>query len=103
MDESQFTLETLKVINSIIDIIEKEDKNELIDVDYHNDVLTIQDDRGIFVINKQTPKREIWLSSPVSGPHHFQYSKNNNNIIWVNNSGTALFDLLQKELNIKFK
>jgi frataxin len=26
---------------------------------------------GTFVINKQTPNRQIWLSSPVSGPYRF--------------------------------
>uniref|UniRef100_A0A914RUA2 Frataxin n=1 Tax=Parascaris equorum TaxID=6256 RepID=A0A914RUA2_PAREQ len=25
-------------------------------------------DKGTYVINKQTPNRQIWLSSPISGP-----------------------------------
>jgi frataxin len=29
---------------------------------------------GTWVINKQAPSRQIWLSSPVSGPTHFAYN-----------------------------
>ena len=28
---------------------------------------------GTFVINKQTPNRQIWLSSPFSGPARFDF------------------------------
>lgn len=31
----------------------------------------ISDKTGIYVINKQAPNRQIWLSSPVSGPKRF--------------------------------
>jgi frataxin-like iron-binding protein CyaY len=30
---------------------------------------------GIWVINKQTPNRQIWWSSPVSGPRRYEYSE----------------------------
>ncbi|KAI4322595.1 hypothetical protein L6164_022272 [Bauhinia variegata] len=37
------------------------------DIDYGNDVLTLKlGDLGTYVLNKQTPNRQIWLSSPVS-------------------------------------
>ncbi|KAL0001799.1 hypothetical protein SO802_015580 [Lithocarpus litseifolius] len=36
------------------------------DVDYGNEVLTIKlGDLGTYVLNKQTPNRQLWLSSPV--------------------------------------
>ncbi|XP_018502296.2 frataxin, mitochondrial-like isoform X3 [Pyrus x bretschneideri] len=36
------------------------------DIDYGNEVLTLKlGDRGTYVLNKQTPNRQIWLSSPV--------------------------------------
>jgi frataxin len=28
---------------------------------------------GTYVINKQPPNRQIWLSSPVSGPKRYDY------------------------------
>lgn len=30
-------------------------------------------DAGTYVINKQPPNKQIWLSSPVSGPKRFDY------------------------------
>lgn len=30
-------------------------------------------DVGTYVINKQPPNKQIWLSSPVSGPRRFDY------------------------------
>lgn len=40
------------------------------DVSYSMGVLTVQVTPlvGTYVINKQTPNRQIWLSSPISGP-----------------------------------
>ncbi|XP_062111440.1 frataxin, mitochondrial isoform X2 [Humulus lupulus] len=36
------------------------------DIDYGNDVLTLKlGDLGTYVLNKQTPNRQIWMSSPV--------------------------------------
>ncbi|PNW75721.1 hypothetical protein CHLRE_12g538350v5 [Chlamydomonas reinhardtii] len=44
------------------------------DVEYSQGVLTVKlGTKGTFVINKQTPNRQIWLSSPVSGPFRFDY------------------------------
>eukprot|EP00271_Cylindrocystis_brebissonii_P013629 TRINITY_DN3364_c0_g1_i1.p1 TRINITY_DN3364_c0_g1~~TRINITY_DN3364_c0_g1_i1.p1 ORF type:complete len:314 (+),score=44.21 TRINITY_DN3364_c0_g1_i1:124-942(+) len=45
------------------------------EVDYSQGVLTIRlgPELGTFVINKQTPNRQIWFSSPVSGPARFDW------------------------------
>ncbi|GLC70207.1 hypothetical protein PLESTF_000937900 [Pleodorina starrii] len=44
------------------------------DVEYSQGVLTVKlGKHGTFVVNKQTPNRQIWLSSPVSGPFRFDY------------------------------
>ncbi|KAG2422685.1 hypothetical protein HXX76_015849 [Chlamydomonas incerta] len=44
------------------------------DVEYSQGVLTVKlGPKGTFVVNKQTPNRQIWLSSPVSGPFRFDY------------------------------
>ncbi|KAI8470984.1 MAG: frataxin [Monoraphidium minutum] len=45
------------------------------DVEYSSGVLTVKLGRhGTYVINKQTPNRQIWLSSPVSGPFRYDYA-----------------------------
>lgn len=37
-------------------------------------VLTVYiDGKGTWVINKQPPNRQIWLSSPISGPRRFDW------------------------------
>uniref|UniRef100_A0A0M3JE50 Frataxin, mitochondrial (inferred by orthology to a C. elegans protein) n=1 Tax=Anisakis simplex TaxID=6269 RepID=A0A0M3JE50_ANISI len=40
------------------------------DINYAMGVITanVGQGKGIYVINKQTPNRQIWLSSPLSGP-----------------------------------
>ncbi|KAJ2640981.1 Mitochondrial matrix iron chaperone, partial [Coemansia sp. RSA 1285] len=44
------------------------------DVEYANGVLTISmGEKGTYVINKQPPNKQIWISSPISGPERFDY------------------------------
>ncbi len=52
---------------------------------------------GVWVINKQSPNRQIWLSSPVSGPARFDYDGEH----WVSSrDGTRrLLDVLQLEIS----
>ncbi|CAA2979588.1 frataxin, mitochondrial [Olea europaea subsp. europaea] len=48
-----------------------------IDVDYANEVLTLKHGNfGTCVINKQTPNRQTWMSSPLSGPSRFDWDQN---------------------------
>lgn len=56
---------------------------------------------GSYVINRQTPNRQIWLSSPTSGPKRYDFvsSHQPNQGYWIyKNDGVALHDLLQKEI-----
>ncbi|KAK9824181.1 hypothetical protein WJX72_008378 [[Myrmecia] bisecta] len=42
------------------------------DVEYGQGVLSVHlGEKGTFVINKQAPNKQIWLSSPVSGPARY--------------------------------
>lgn len=48
-----------------------------------------------FVINKQTPNKQIWLSSPISGPKRYDLSDNGR---WIyKHDGQSLHELLQLE------
>ena len=45
------------------------------EIDYAMGVLTlVLDEHSIYVLNKQRPNRQIWLSSPISGPRRFELS-----------------------------
>ncbi|KAM0249129.1 hypothetical protein ACHAP5_003069 [Fusarium lateritium] len=53
---------------------ELQDQREDIDVEYSAGVLTISwPDKGTYVINKQPPNKQIWLSSPISGPKRYDW------------------------------
>ncbi|KAJ6817281.1 frataxin, mitochondrial [Iris pallida] len=68
------------------------------DIDYGNHVLTLKlGDMGTYVINKQTPNRQVWLSSPVSGPSRFDWDVESKS--WVYRRTKAnLFRLLEDEV-----
>lgn len=51
-----------------------QDTREDIEVEYSAGVMTINvADKGTYVINKQPPNKQIWLSSPVSGPKRYDW------------------------------
>lgn len=57
------------------------DKSELkgFDVEYSNGVLTlVLGELGTYVINKQSSNKQIWSSSPVSGPRKYVYNPKEN-------------------------
>jgi len=97
MNITEFILEFNKIINFIAESIDNQDQEGLIDVDINGDILHIETGKGIFVINKQTSLKEIWLSSPISGPYHFAFKQG----AWKNRDDLELFSILSRELNIK--
>ncbi|KAL8088122.1 frataxin, mitochondrial-like [Apium graveolens] len=68
------------------------------DIDYRNQVLTVKfGNLGTYVLNKQTPNRQIWMSSPVSGPSRFDWDRNAE--AWVyRRTKNYLFEILESEL-----
>uniref|UniRef100_A0A0D9V6I8 ferroxidase n=1 Tax=Leersia perrieri TaxID=77586 RepID=A0A0D9V6I8_9ORYZ len=69
------------------------------DIDYGNQVLTLRlGEMGTYVVNKQTPNRQVWLSSPMSGPSRFDWDASTNG--WVyRRTGANLVQLLEKEIS----
>ena len=82
-------------IDKIVDQIEIQDISYQFDIDYFDQVLSINMGNQVFIINKQRPLQEIWLASPISGPYHF---KNINNS-WQDKEGNKIIDILSKELS----
>jgi len=69
------------------------------EVDYHSGVLTLNlGSNGTYVINKQPPNKQIWLSSPVSGPKRYDYVPSTDD--WrYSRSGEEMVVLLEQELS----
>ncbi|XP_036953885.1 frataxin, mitochondrial [Acanthopagrus latus] len=71
------------------------------DVVFSSGVLTVKvgGDHGTYVINKQTPNKQIWLSSPTSGPKRYSWTGER----WVyTHDGISLHQLLSEEFSIIF-
>lgn len=68
------------------------------EVDLQGGILTVTLDRGgAYVINKHTPNRQIWLSSPRSGASHYGFDAARS--AWIcTRSGRTLADMLAEEL-----
>uniref|UniRef100_G3T420 Frataxin, mitochondrial n=1 Tax=Loxodonta africana TaxID=9785 RepID=G3T420_LOXAF len=84
------------------DLADKPYTFEDYDVSFGSGVLTIKlgGDLGTYVINKQTPNKQIWLSSPSSGPKRYDWTGKS----WVySHDGISLHQLLSTELSKALK
>ncbi|KAI0851996.1 Frataxin [Daldinia vernicosa] len=90
---------------------ELQDEYGEVDVEYSSGVMTVKiPNAGVYVINKQPPNKQIWLSSPISGPKRYDYvqsgeaqgeKQNIKKGEWVYaRDGTTLGDLLLKETGV---
>ncbi|CAK6433975.1 unnamed protein product [Pipistrellus nathusii] len=106
LDESTYERlaeETLDALAEFFeDLADKPYTCEDYDVSFGSGVLTIKlgGDLGTYVINKQTPNKQIWLSSPSSGPKRYDWTGKN----WVySHDGVSLHELLAAEMTKAFK
>ncbi|CAG8713102.1 722_t:CDS:2, partial [Funneliformis mosseae] len=73
------------------------------DVEYSSGVLTLRcGPSGTYVINKQPPNKQIWLSSPISGPKRYDYDSTHKKWFYQRDNST-LDGLLNEELSIIFR
>ncbi|TAN56624.1 MAG: iron donor protein CyaY [Magnetospirillum sp.] len=97
LDENRFITLADQLIERIADAVE--DNLETADADIQSGILTITvPGLGQYVINKHTPNREIWVSSPKSGAYHFAHRDG----AWVSTRDAAvvLAPLLSAELGV---
>lgn len=91
----------LQYLNTFMeDLSDKFDLGAHFDVSYASGVLSIAfgSAYGTYVLNKQTPNKQIWLSSPKSGPKRFDYDATTHS--WTyRHDNSDLFDLLSKEIS----
>ena len=73
----QFHTLSERVLEGIENVAEEfadADPDERVEVEFSGDVLEISvRGGGTFVLNKQTPNRQVWLSSPVTGPQRYNF------------------------------
>ncbi|KAM4639528.1 frataxin, mitochondrial isoform 1-T1 [Amazona ochrocephala] len=106
LDETTYEKLAEETLDSLADFFEdltdKPFTPEDYDVSLGSGVLTVKlgGDLGTYVINKQTPNRQIWLSSPTSGPKRYDWTGRN----WVySHDRVSLHELLSKELSTALK
>lgn len=68
-------------------------------VAFQNGVLTVTFGQpyGTYVINRQTPNKQIWLSSPLTGPKRYDFIDEEK--CWIyKHDGRSIHELLQTEI-----
>ena len=76
---------------------ELSDERDDVEVELSSGVLTLKTPEGTWVINKQVPNRQLWLSSPLSGPCRYEYDGEK----WTHaRDGSSLSELLERELGL---
>ncbi|KAF7237761.1 hypothetical protein EG68_11582 [Paragonimus skrjabini miyazakii] len=93
--------ETLENLADVFDGLgEKYNLNEEYDVQHAQGVLKVNfgSSLGTYIINRQAPNKQLWLSSPRSGPKRYDFIRARQE--WVyKHDGTALHTLLEEEVS----
>lgn len=96
LDESRFHAIADQTLSGLLTDVE-DTAGDVLDIDEQGGILTIELDSGAqYIVNKNAPLRQIWLSSPQSGAWHFDWDGET----WVStrHDGTTLTGLLAEEL-----
>ncbi|KAJ1668755.1 Mitochondrial matrix iron chaperone [Coemansia sp. RSA 1813] len=103
MEYDSLASETLEDLTVCFDDIGEEIPMEDFDVEYASGVLTVKlGSKGTYVLNKQPPNKQIWLSSPVSGPERFDYDMSKK--AWFcRHTNETLGTLLSREMTAAFE
>ncbi len=78
----EFKKKATETLDDIFNLVESKFDNY--EVDYEDENLRIDsvEGKGTFVLSIHTPTSQIWLSSPISGAHHFE-NRSSDSIDWV--------------------
>ena len=89
----------------VAELEELQEDREEVDVEYSAGVLTLVfPPNGTYVLNKQPPNKQIWLSSPVSGPKRYDFVGEGEDGKWIYlRDGSTLTSLLKEELSIELE
>ena len=96
---TEFKKKALDTLDDIFNLVESKFDN--FEVDYEDENLRIDslEGGGTFIVSIHSPTSQIWLSSPISGAHHFE-SNSNDSVEWISTRDTNinLKQLIIKEL-----
>ncbi len=71
MHQVDFERQAGQVLDGLFEQIESQ-LGDWLEVDLESGILTVElPDGATYIVNKHSPNREIWLSSPKSGAWHF--------------------------------
>ena len=103
MDETEYHRLSIIPLRELLEFAEKLEENSAIEAELEEGILsiTMPDDKE-YVINKHTPSRQIWVSSPYSGAAYFEYD----GAAWVPKraaaaAGKGLVEFIKTEINSK--
>ncbi|KAI9259681.1 hypothetical protein BDA99DRAFT_465447 [Phascolomyces articulosus] len=98
----QVSDDTLDHIDETLETIGEEVDLPGFDIEYSQGVMTIKlGEHGTYVLNKQPPNQQIWLSSPKSGPKRYDYDTEHKKWFYHRDNHT-LDELLNEELSQVF-
>ena len=99
---TEFKKKALDTLDEIFNLVESNFDN--FEVDYEDENLRIDslEGGGTFIVSIHSPTSQIWLSSPISGAHHFE-SNSTDSVEWISTRDTNinLKQLIIKELGAK--
>ena len=97
---TEFKKKASETLDDIFNLVESKFDNY--EVDYEDENLRIDslEGKGTFILSIHTPTSQIWLSSPISGAHHFE-SRSPESIEWIStrDANINLKQLIIKELD----
>ena len=82
-----------KTLDDIFNLADK--KSQDFDVDFEGENLIIEINDSTFVLSIHNPTQQIWMSSPVSGAHHFEYKEQGSEFKWISTRDSSI-NLLEK-------
>ena len=101
ISESDFDLRADEFLEDLMDGLEdlESTAGPEFEIDYAMGVLTlVLDENTTYVLNKQRPNRQVWMSSPTSGPRRFELDDDGDS--WVDvRSRENLLQIMTEELN----
>ena len=96
---TEFKKKASDTLDDIFNLVESKFDNYEVDFEDENLRIDSLEGKGTFVVSIHTPTSQIWLSSPISGAHHFE-SKSPESIEWTStrDANINLKQLIIKEL-----
>ena len=82
-----------KTLDDIFILVEKKSQEFYVDFEGENLIIEIND--STFVLSIHNPSQQIWMSSPISGAHHFECKEEGSESKWISTRDDSI-NLLEK-------